>query len=761
MTGKASLWRQRLPFAGLSAAAAMGTLAAWLGSTRSEIFLALAALALAAWLPFRRSLFVYAAVVFLFAALQAVQTRESPAARLSEILGGMPRLARIEGTVRTEPPAGTSGKSRFVVDASHIEIDGKKIHLRCDILAVVPSGRPALDDSVRITGSLRAIAPPRNPGQFDARRVMELRGITCELTATSSGDMEIISPASGFSLPRLAASCRKWMEATLREGISDDPLVCNLLAGIVLGVTADIPDTLKDEFRQTGTFHLFSVSGLHVGMIAVILWQAFRIVGIGRTPATCVIIPALFFYALLTGWKPSSIRAATMTAIFLTGMAAWRQPIPLNSLCAAAFAILALSTNELFNPGFQLSFTVVAAILLVACPLRESIRRHLEPDSFLPAPLWTRWQKKRHEAAGGIAGLLAVSLAAWVGSLPLTLFYFHMVSLSALVANPLVVPLSFVIMATAVLALTGGLASGALAAVFNNANLVFTKLLVVVIQAAAALPGSFLPVGAWQAAPTSLTVFDFGGGGAIAIRSGGRLWLVDCGSRWNFENVITPWMRGTGHWKPDTLLLTHGDTNHIGGVGAMLDANSLPRIIDSPLEDRSPVRRRLHAALVASAMPESKAHAGDYFQIDSSASLKILYPPENLAAATSDDKTLVAQVELSGARVLILSDAGPSTCEWLLQNQSSEMASDILIIGRHRSGIAPEASFLRVVNPSLIVATAADFPSNEPIDEEWASMVGNLGIRLFRQDRTGAATIHLKRGGFVGEGFLNKEIFSR
>lgn len=761
MTARAPLWHQRLPFAGLAGAAAAGILGAWMTPLGSEAFLVLSTLALALWLPLRRSACVYAAVAFLFAAMQVVQTHESSAARLAEKLSGSPQVALVEGIVRSEPSIGATGKARFLVEATHLKIDGEKIHLPCDIQAIVPSGNPALEDTVRVVGSLRPIAPPRNPGQFNAKRVMELRGITCELVATSPRDLEITSPATGFSLPRIAASCRKWMESTLREGISSDPLVCNLLAGIVLGVTSDIPDALQEEFRQTGTFHLFSVSGLHVGMIALILWQALRMAGVGRGIATCVIIPALFFYALLTGWKPSSIRAATMSAIFLIGMVSWRQPIALNSLCAAAFVILAQSTNELFNPGFQLSFTVVAAILLIAGPIQERIRRRLEPDPFIPVSLWTSWQKKRHEAAGNASSLLAVSLAAWIGSLPLTVFYFHMVSVSALAANLLVVPLSFLIMATAVLALTGGVASAALAAVFNNANLVFTKFLVFVIQAAAALPGSFLPIGSWQTAPAALTVFDFGSGGATAIESGGRLWLMDCGSRWDFENILTPWMRSTGHWKPDTLVLTHGDANHIGGVGTLLETNALPRIIDSPLTDRSPVRRRLHAAMDAAALPTLKARSGDHFEISPSASLKILHPPDGLVAATADDKSLVALLESGGTRILFLSDAGPTTFQWLLENQSAEIPADIVILGRHKSGAPPEASFLRAVNPSLVLATAADFPSNEPIDEQWASMVESLGIRLFRQDRTGAVGIRLEKESWSAEGFLDGVTFKR
>lgn len=727
----------------------------------SEAFLVLSTLALALWLPLRRSACVYAAVAFLFAAMQVVQTRESYAARLAEKLSGSPQVALVEGIVRSEPSIGSTGKARFLVEATHLEIDGEKIHLPCDIQAIVPSGNPALEDTVRVVGSLRPIAPPRNPGQFNAKRVMELRGITCELVATSPGDLEITSTATGFSLPRIATSCRKWMESTLREGISSDPLVCNLLAGIVLGVTSDIPDALQEEFRQTGTFHLFSVSGLHVGMIALILWQALRMAGVGRGIATCVIIPALFFYALLTGWKPSSVRAATMAAIFLIGMASGRQSIPLNSLCAAAFVILLQSTNELFNPGFQLSFTVVAAILLVARPLQDRVRRRLEPDAFIPVPLWTKWQKQQHGAAGHTAGLLAVSLAAWVGSLPLTVFYFHMVSLSALVANLLVVPLSFLIMATAVLALASGVAAAALAAIFNNANLVFTKILLLVIHAASSLPGSFIPIAGWQADPAAITVFDFGSGGATAIQSDGRVWLIDCGSRWDFENVVSPWLRSTGHWSPDSLVLTHGDADHIGGVGTLLDTNSLPRIIDSPLPDRSPMRRKLHTAAAASDFRISKAQAGDSLEVSPSMSLQILHPPPDLVAATADDKSIVALVGSSKVRVLILSDAGPSTFEWLLENQRSAIAADILVLGRHHSGVLPEASFLRAVDPALVVATAADFPSNEQMDEDWATMLEGLGMHLFRQDRTGAAIIRLGRDGFVARGFLNGETFSR
>jgi beta-lactamase superfamily II metal-dependent hydrolase len=163
----------------------------------------------------------------------------------------------------------------------------------------------------------------------------------------------------------------------------------------------------------------------------------------------------------------------------------------------------------------------------------------------------------------------------------------------------------------------------------------------------------------------------------------------------------------------------------------------------------------------AAALPASKARSGDCFEISPSASLKILHPPEGLIAATADDKSLVALLESGRTRILFLSDAGPATFHWLLENQSAAIPADIVILGRHHSGAPPEASFLRIVNPSLVVATAAGFPSNEPIDEQWGSMVESLGIHLFRQDCTGAVRIRVEKESWVAEGFLNGETFKQ
>ena len=749
MADRAFPWQQRLPFAGLVFSAIAGILISSSLPIGAGPFLAGFGFSLVVWVIFQRATWIYLAAGLAFAALHVWQTRESSAGLLAESLEGERILASARGRVIGHTEGDPGKKTRFVLEIEELDLSGEILRPGCRILVSAPIDAPLWNDQVEATGSLRRIPEPRNPGQFDNRSYQARQGVTCELIVATPKDIRVV-PDTGFSIPRLASECRRWMESTLREGISGDPLVCELLAGLVLGATSEIPENLQDQFRQTGTYHIFSVSGLHVGMIAVILWQLLRAFSVDRRACVAAIIPALFFYALVTGWKPASVRAATMTAIFLLGMISSRQPVPLNSLCAAAFFILAQSTNELFNPGFQLSVTVVAAILLFSTPIQTRLRAALLPDPFIPTELWNPFQKARSAVASITSGLVAVSLAAWIGSLPLTLWYFQLVSFSAILANPVIVPLTFVILSTALLALCGGVFSQFLAAVFNNANLALTKAMLAFIQTVAALPGSFVTLGVPERAPAEVVVFDFGSGGCAAIRTEGKLWLLDCGSSWDFKNSVQPWMQRAGKAAPDALVVTHGDADHIGGAVSIAEAGEKTLFIESPLKDRSPVRQRLQNELASRSIPQSIHAAGDTLSLTDSASLRILHPPASLLEDKADDKAIISLLVVADTRILFLSDSGPRAWERL-----DGVQAEVLVIGRHHSGILPDAEFLEKTGIQAVVASAEEFPEHEPIDENWAAMLREKNIALFRMDETGAVEILIRPEGLTMTGFLN------
>ena len=178
------------------------------------------------------------------------------------------------------------------------------------------------------------------------------------------------------------------MQTTLSRGLEDSPEIHGLISGMVLGARDETPDEIEEQFQQTGTLHLFAVSGLNVAIVAQLLWIIAIAARVPRRWAIALIIPALFFYAAITGLNTSSVRAALMGAILLGGFFVERKVLPVNSVAAAAFLILCYDTNQLFSTGFQLSFAVVLAIIILADRLYRWLLRWWEPDPFLPGGSW-------------------------------------------------------------------------------------------------------------------------------------------------------------------------------------------------------------------------------------------------------------------------------------------------------------------------------------------------------------------------------------
>ncbi len=745
--------RFRLPFAGLFAAAIGGILLGNFVAIPSGVFLIFwIGSSAGAWFE-RTHFLIWMAVVAAFATLAVWGGRESPAAGLARLLDASWQPVEAEFAVNGEPEA--FGEAwRFPARLHGIVIDDRPISTGAQMIVDWNGPPPSLGDRFRVIGAARNVPPARNPGQFDVASWLATNEIRSELSVARAADAEFLG-AHPHVLADLARKARDWIERTLATGIAGTPEE-SVIRAMTIGDTAGAPETITEAFRQTGTYHLFSVSGLHVGMIAVLLWGLLSTVGISRKRAVLILIPALFFYALITGFKPPSVRAATMVSVVAAGLLFDRRPMPLNSLGAAGFFILLVQPNELFNPGFQLSFTIVTVILLIAVPLQRSIDRRLAPDPFLPVRLLTPLQRSTLGAGRWIGGLLAVSTAAWIGSLPLTLIYFHMVSLIGIPANIFAVPLSFLVLALALLSLVTGLISLGLSELLNNTNFLVTHVLLGGVTGFAALPGSHFAVGLPLPRGTiaEVTILDCGGGGATVIRTPRSTWLIDGGSRSNARSIVIPFLRSQGINRLDGIVLTHGDSRHVGGVPNLLASPGARQVFDSGLRDRSRTRTALLRQLEDSGRPAEVVVAGDRLEIAPDVTLTVLHPTAADGLVYADDKCIVVRLDVGSTRILFTSDAGHSTEAGLVANHGSDLRCDILVKGQHVAGFSGDRGFLAAAQPQSVVATAADFPPAEKITDRFVANVASIGAQLFRQDETGAVTITIRADGSDVRRFL-------
>lgn len=757
--------RQRYPFLPLLAAAIAGIVLSDFISWPSTVWLAIALAGSILFFLHKPSSGLALLSLGAFAAIHVWQSRESPAKLLSQKLAGHPTFAEAVGIVDNEPRVFSEKRAGFQLKLKHLDLNGTKIAVPIVILVDWAGPPPAYGDEVKIRGTLTNLEPPRNPGQFNFTAWAALQQIYSRIKpAKEPGAQEILSKHQGSPLATLALRTRAWMRTTLEANIND-PAASNLIIAMVLGDTSTLPGDVEEEFRGTGTYHLFSVSGLHVGMLAVLLWTIFRICRMGRRSSAALIIPLLFFYTLMTGLNAASVRSAIMGGIVLAGFLANRKPVLFNNLCAAAFLILLANTNQIFDAGFQLSFTVVASIILFAEPLAIWLKRPFHHDPFLPEVLLTTLQRLYFTSGRELAALVSVSVAAWAGSFFLIVAYFHMISLTTLPANLVAVPVSFGIMSVSMLSLISGIFSPWIATIFNQTNWLLAKILLWLIHLFASFPGSFFYVKTpeFPKPLAEIVVFDFGTGGAAFLQCEGKSWLLDCGPAHYHDHVLLPFLRSQGLSALDGLLLTHGDSSHIGAAFALLSSCPPFQIVDSTMDDQSKTRSQLRSELAKRGLAKSLHRTGDSIRLGPDARMNILFPSligPRLFTTNADEQALVVRLDVGKTRILFTSDAPLATEKWLVKNSPDSLPSDILIEGSPRQNSPKESDFLDVVHPNLVVMAGADsFAPRPPPVESVESRAGKT-FPLFSQNDTGAVHIRIYRDHFEVSAFVNKRQYS-
>ncbi len=749
---------QRQPFVGLVLAAIIGiTLADYFPAISLSIFFIAIAGALAA-LRWSFAPLVFGVVSVTFFVLHSTRIVNTSADALAQITGQQPRPANVTGTVTTEPKIEASGNATFLLKLHDAKVDDEDVRTNATVF-VRWRGHPNIGDEVALFGTLQPIEELRNPGEFDMRAYLARRDVKNVLIVRYPENGKILASGSGFSLLRAAARSREWMQRVLSRDIENSPEVVGLICGTALGLRHQTRDDIEEPFQQTGTLHLFAVAGLHVGIVARLLWTLAMVLRLPRKVATALIIPLLFFYAAITGLHTASVRAAVMSALLLGGVFFDRKVLALNSLAAAAFLILLFDSNQLFTSGFQLSFAVVGTIVLVADPMFARFARVVAADPFLPRLLLSRSRRFCITVGRKLGRGASVSLAAWIGSLLLIYWYFNLITPISLLANLAVVPIAYFVLALAMLSLIAAPISPGLSIIFNNANWLMSRAVLGLVHFFALLPAGhfYLPHFTESHTPIMITVLDEASGGAAHIRANGYNWLVDCGGERNYERTLKSFLHTRGVNRVQGMLLTHGDARHIGAALEVM-ADFEPReIYCNPLDVRSGAQHRLLDS-PGKTKPRPLIR-GDTLLFGPNVHVEILYPLSGMKVSSADDAPLIVQMIVDEqTRVLFESDAG-AEAEAALLELGDDLKSDILIKGQHHSGDSGTPEFLDAVMPKLIIATSRDYPVAEQIGEEWSSEVARRGIKLFRQDRTGAVEIQFRDEGWTAKGHVDGESF--
>lgn len=776
-------------------------------------FLLAFALAFAALVWERRRPWLLVALLFLAGVVNlTVRTTTLAPHDLRRLLDAEPHLATVRGRLVATPELRVSTvgnqesvRSRAVLDVTALGRDGCWQAAAGRVAVSTPAvlgGEFFGGRAVEVFGVIRPPGPPRAPGLFDARPYFAWQGIHFQLETRDTNDWRLAADAVQPARPPLADRFIAWAQRTLARGLPVEDEALRLRWAMTLGWRTALTDEVSAPFMYTGTMHIFAISGLHIALMAGTLVAVLRVLQVPRAATGLIALPLLWFYTAATGWQASAVRSTIMMSVVIGGWALQRPGDLLNSLAGAALVILLWEPRQLFQASFQLSFSVVLSMALLAPPLIRVRDRWLRSDPLLPAELLPRWRRWLDPPLRFLTSSLVISFAAWMGSLPLIAWYFHLLTPVSLLANMAIVPLASLCLMCDLGALTGGDWLPGLTGLFNHAGWFWMVSMVRISEWAAALPGAYRWVPAWGAlwtaawyaallavgsgwltqpgrrlwaagvplglaviagatslahrGTTTLTVVPLNGGHAIWVDAPGRGedLLVDCGSAFALERVVLPFLHAQGVNRLPHFALSHGDARHTGGA-SLLASNTAPvRIWTSLVAFRSPSYCEFVKDLDRGDSRWNRVCRGDTL-----AGWQVLHPNASDAFTQADDNALMLRRAIGGCRVLLLSDLGREGQRTLLPSQA-DLNADIVVAGLPAQNEPLSDALLDAIQPRLIVLADDRSPTSARTSARVRARLLRRGVPVVFQSDEGAVVLTFRRGTWRAETMTGRVIRS-
>ncbi|MDD3179797.1 MAG: ComEC/Rec2 family competence protein [Opitutaceae bacterium] len=379
------------------------------------------------------------------------------------------------------------GTGRIVSTEAHLpELAGQRVYF--SVIRRMSTTQPVRSGGYVIHGVLESL--PREPEEATFQDYLANLGVRLKVMRARIVREE--HPPRWFQL--LCGSAANRCEAILRHGIERHPDATSVYLAMLLGSKAVLTPEQQNAFLRSGTFHIFSVGGLHVGVIALAVQSLLLLVRLPRAAGIVAGLGVLWIYVQVTGGSAPAIRSFIMIAFYLGGRALRLPGNALAALAAAALVTLLWDPQQLFSTGFQMSYAVVMALIVMGLPLAEKWQAAWRPFSSLPKADWRWWQ--HWTASGGrfLLGSLATGWAALLASIPPAIGYFHLFSPGAMLANIFVLPVSSLAIIAGFASLLAGMAGVQSASLlFNHAAALLIKGMDAAVRHGSGVPGVCFP----------------------------------------------------------------------------------------------------------------------------------------------------------------------------------------------------------------------------------------------------------------------------
>lgn len=634
----------------------------------------------------------------------------------------------------------------------------------------------AVGNKVICKGNIFRARNERNPGEFDYEKYILEKGFASLLIINNADNVEITGRSIN-AYDNFIFEIRKAIDKQILR--LHNKTTGGLLRGLLLGDRSMIDYEIESEFVNAGVVHVLSVSGLHVGFIILIFVVMFKRFNVySRFIFTFI---GLLIYAAITFFQPPVTRSAIMGLALLSAPLSGRSPSNANSLCLAALVILIFSPSDFFNPGFQLSFSAILAIIILYPPFSRYIYN----------------MKLKSRVLKYILLFCAVSLAAQIGTLPFTLVYFHKLSLIALIANMVVIPLSGFVVGLGIFTIVIGTVSSYLGLVYASANESLTYALYWLVDFFGKLKISFIAINqfslydgivfylilgfifsSWKKLESNLSkifvivlallsaalllridnkellpegklsvmAIDIGQGDSFLIKfPNGETALIDGGDANayfdNGERVVAPLLERFDIDKIDYGFISHVDADHYRGLIYLIRQNKF-KTIYKPKADLTLDKDVELEKIIREQKIPIKYYGKGVVKI-SNTRIYILNDTTStyFESLGTNDKSGMLKIVYGKTSFLFTGDAGEKAEKYYSQNYPEFLQSNVLKTGHHGSKTSTSQQFLNFVKPQFAIISSGILNKFNHPSPEIIQRLSVNGVEIHRTDKSGAVIL--------------------
>jgi competence protein ComEC len=703
----------------------------------------------------------------------------------------------VEG-VLYRSPVPSPRRTKLYLRVERIYLPNGILRARGNVIMSVNDYRGNLryGDRIRLIAKLSHPRNFNNPGAFDYRRFLACNGIWVTGYLEKDRGIATIARGKGNAFCQLIEAWRDRIRSLLDSSVG--PETRGILKALILGEREEIAEEMREEFIVAGVAHVIAISGLHMGIIALVIftlakwslrWSETLVLSLNiHKLSAAATIPPLILYTFIAGARIPTIRAAIMIIIYLVSILLDRHRNLYNTLAVAALAILLVSPPSLFDVSFQLSFTAVLAILYLVPRLSAIVPK--------PHPLLARKPSIYRTLSRKFLDFAFISFAAMVGTWPLVAYHFNRISFTGFLSNLIVVPLVGLIVPLGLITSLAALISAPLSSLLATLASSLSFLAIWMVHLFALIPHAsrylvtptLLEIGLCYllilyltnirrikrhaaisillfsaiAADISywyvqtrlintlrVTFIDVGQGDSILVEfPRGKRMLVDGGGFYDesFDvgrNVVAPvlWQKkiATLHY----LVLTHPHPDHLNGLQFIANTFRICEFWENGEECSSTPcfnltdivrRKRISRRTVHSEIPPRWVNG---------VKVEVFNPPQGGLMGGKDpwsqtnNRSVVLKITYKNHRFLLTGDIEEEGEAQLIQS-GKDVRAEVLKVPHHGSHSSSTGEFLETVKPSYAVFTVGFRNIFNLPNRKVLERYEDLGCRISRTDRNGA-----------------------